>query len=803
MSPNVSVRQQAKVQRSPSGSTEAESPVASLRLHIICVVLALTAAYIFTLTEHDDHQHTFWCMFEIAVQTLLVIVATVYFRMRIRLLHDSSVLMPVLVMIVCLSLICEPIQRLIFNTGHSFEMLIMHSQCNLMLALAVCGFRLSFQRLSVIIAVFMTIFCCTVSNANGLIPLTIIVGLTVLVWLIASWWESIDRRLLRTNESQTPKWGLAAAALVPMLVVTSLGAFGSNSVTTALSGFMPSSGGSGDFDPFSRGGIKDGDALIAGNENIKSFAPLEDAPFMDSDKPSLYDVFNDTFDEPPKKRKKQQRAIALPPDLLKHIHQQMAKAKQAGREFSLLRSDSKRDKSRIRDLDTHALLYVAGRTPLHLKTEVYDLFDGTEWAPSSGERMEGITTSQLDDQHWLNIPQFGKGFEIFDGTAAHSLKSANLDGNTIPSPAHPIGISINLVNRADMYVVRDNGMIELDRKSIPSMTPINFVSRCVSRDALVANRHRPTAVRTAVKTVADLCFYLPEGQDMEKVGKLAEQITEGIPRGWMQMQAIETYLRKQCTLDRSVKLSDSDSPVADFLFERKAGPEYLFASSAVVMLRSLGYSARLVSGFYARPERYDSTKQHTPIMAEDAHVWCEASIGAGCWLTLEPSPGYHVLQPEAGFFKMILNSLYSAAAFVVDHAIIVVAALLFATLAFRQRFTIQELLLTLRWKLYSGAPSKNRALQLATLVDHRMRLAGLGRKAGTTLRRWSVRDEFQTVAEPLNRVADIADLAAFCPINQPDIDSAELDQLAKRLNFRTFKQLGKDARQQKNTSHAA
>lgn len=803
MSPNVSVRQKTTVQKSPSGPQNTEATVASLRLHIICVVLALTAAYIFTLTEHDDHQHTFWCMFEIAVQTLLVIVATVYFRIRVRVLHDSSVLMPILIMIVCLSLICEPIQRLLFNTGHSFEMLVMHSQCNLMLALAVCGFRLSFQRLSVIIAVFMTIFCCTVSNANGLIPLTIMVGLTVLVWLIASWWESIDRRLLKTSESQTPKWGLAAAALIPILAMTSLGAFGSNSVTTALSGFMPSSGGTGKFDPYSRGGVKDGDALIAGNENIKSFAPLEDAPFMDSDKPSLYDVFNDTYDEPVKRIKKQERAIALPPALLKHIHQQMAEAKQAGREFSLLRSESVKDKRRIRDLNTHALLYVAGRTPLHLKTEVYDLFDGTEWAPSSAERVEGIGSREVEDQTWVNIPQFGRGLEIFSGTATHSLKSANLDGNTIPSPAHPIGISINLVNRSDMYVVRSNGVIELDRDSIPTMTPINFVSRCVSRSELAASDNLPPTVRTNVNSVDHLCFYLPEGEDMERVRELATQITTGIPRGWLQMQAIETHLRKQYTLDRSLKLSDSDSPVADFLFETQAGPEYLFASSAVVMLRSLGYSARLVSGFYARPDRYDSTKQHTPVMADDAHVWCEASIGAGCWLTLEPSPGYEVLKPEPGFFQTILNTLYAAVAFVIHHAAIVCSALLFAAVLFVQRFTIQELLLTLRWKLSAGASSKNRALQLATLVDHRMRLAGLGRKAGTTLRRWSGKTEFESVAEPLNRVADMADLAAFSPVSQHNIDSAELDQLAKRLNFRTLKQLGKAARQPKDTSHVA
>ena len=157
MSPEVVSR---KLSRDTDGSRRAAGPrpagqqaqtVTSLRLHVVCVVLSLLAAFIFTLTEHDNHEHTFWCIFEITIQTLLVVTATIYFRMRLSLLKEASVLMPILVMVASLSLICEPIQRLFFGTGHAFEMLVMHSQCNLMLALAVCGFRMAFQRLAVLI----------------------------------------------------------------------------------------------------------------------------------------------------------------------------------------------------------------------------------------------------------------------------------------------------------------------------------------------------------------------------------------------------------------------------------------------------------------------------------------------------------------------------------------------------------------------------------------------------------------------------------------------------------------------------
>lgn len=785
-------------------SDSAGEPVfTSLRLHIICVVVCLLSAYIFTLTEHDDHQHTIWCAFEIILQTILVVVGTAYFRMRIRLLHESNVIMPLLVMIACLSLICEPFQRLLFGTGHAFEMLIMHSQCNLMLALAVCGFRMSYQRLAVIIAVFMTVFCCTISSAQGLIPLTIVFAISSICWLVASWWETVDRRLLATDQRGLPKWWLVAACL-PGVALLSSGAFGSNSVTNALRGFMPSSGGSGEYSPFSRGGVNDGDALVAGSENIKSFASIEDAPFLDSDKPSLYDVFNDTFDEPPKLNGKQQRAVALPADLMKHIHQMMAEARQAGREFSLIRNEQKSDSERIRDLQTHALFFVAGRTPLHLRMEVYELFDGVTWTPIECEDLLGLAMKKTEDRHWLNIPQPGQGFGVYSGTATHSIKIANLDGNRLPVPPHLVGVSIDKVDRADMYEAFDNGLVALRRDSIPTMTPVNFVSRCIDQRELRDSEYISIIRRNKVKTASDLCIALPVGGQIPQIRTLAEKCVAGIPRGWAQVAAVVQHLRANYAVDRTVKVSpDSVSPLGDFLFETKCGPEYLFAGSAAVMLRSLGYSTRLVSGFYAHPEKYDERSQHTPVHAADAHFWCEVSIGANTWLTIEPSPGYHVLTPPAGVLEQFILLLKSLWLFALQNIVRLALVIAAVVIVFVNRAILQDVLLTLRWKLNSRASLKRRAIQLAVLVDHRLRLAGLERKSGTTLRRWSGHAALESVRDTIIRVADVADQAAFSPVFDSQFEGEELNVLASGLSLRQLIRLQKKTGQAPDAAQVA
>ncbi len=784
-------KQKAASHRNVTARSDAEhgTPTTSLRLHSICIATILIAASIFSLTEHDDHQHTFWCAFEIIVQTLLVIVGTIFFRTRLKLLHDASVVQPILVMVVTLTLLCEPFQRFFLEHGHPIEILVMHSQSNLMLALAVCGFRITFQRLAMLIAVFLTIFSCTVSNATGVLPLTILFAIGCLVWLVASWWETVDRRLMSSERRQGPLLWLATGVGAPLLLLLTTAAFGANTVTTALQGFMPSSGGTGQFDPFSRGGVKDGDALVAGNENIKGFAPLDDAPFLDSDKPSLYDLFNDMFDEPPKKIKDQQRAIALPPELLKHIHQKMAEAKQAGREFSVLRTNATADKKHIHDLDTHAMFYVAGQVPARFRMEVYEHFDGLTWFPLDGEpEPKPIRSSMkmIGDRPWLSLPLPGRGFEIYSGSETHAVKVANLDGNVIPAPPQVVGVSIDHVDREDMYSVSATNLVSLQRKSVPAMTSIHVTSEYVDRTLLPENSHTSLVFRSN-----DVTNQMPDDASSERIRHLAEQWTAGISRGWLQVEAIETELRKSYQVDRNVRPSeDSESPVADFLFKSKRGPEYLFASSAACLLRSLGYSTRLVSGFYAHSKNYDTRKHHTAVMAADAHFWCEVFIGSDTWIAIEPSPGYELPGPPPGLIDRLLQTAHLAWLAAVANAVPLVVAALLTILLVAYSRSIRERLLTWHWRWFGNGTPQQRAVSLAALVDYRLLLAGQPRPAGTTLLRWSRRAELQEVRHLLQQLAASADASRFNSATSADSVIAsdnELRSLERQLNVKALR----------------
>ena len=64
-----------------------------------------------------------------------------------------------------------------------------------------------------------------------------------------------------------------------------------------------------------------------------------------------------------------------------------------------------------------------------------------------------------------------------------------------------------------------------------------------------------------------------------------------------------------------------------------------------------------MSGFYAKPNRYDARTGLTPILSEDVHCWAEVLVQRDYWVTIEPSPGYAVLLPPLSLAERIAQIL--------------------------------------------------------------------------------------------------------------------------------------------------
>lgn len=84
-------------------------------------------------------------------------------------------------------------------------------------------------------------------------------------------------------------------------------------------------------------------------------------------------------------------------------------------------------------------------------------------------------------------------------------------------------------------------------------------------------------------------------------------------------------------------VQDGENEIETFLFERKTGYCTHFASSAVMILRTLGIPARLAQGYMISGYRVNANKK-TSVRDNNAHAWVELYIDGTGWVPVDFTP---------------------------------------------------------------------------------------------------------------------------------------------------------------------
>jgi transglutaminase-like putative cysteine protease len=102
---------------------------------------------------------------------------------------------------------------------------------------------------------------------------------------------------------------------------------------------------------------------------------------------------------------------------------------------------------------------------------------------------------------------------------------------------------------------------------------------------------------------------------------------------------IENYLRTHYPYSLEIGTVDPTiDPTEDFLYNRqkKGGHCEYFASAMVMMARSLGLDARMVTGYHGG--EFNSVGGYYLVRQRDAHAWVEVYVPAHGWQRFDPSP---------------------------------------------------------------------------------------------------------------------------------------------------------------------
>lgn len=144
-----------------------------------------------------------------------------------------------------------------------------------------------------------------------------------------------------------------------------------------------------------------------------------------------------------------------------------------------------------------------------------------------------------------------------------------------------------------------------------------------------------------------LCLQLPREVDRARLRTLASEVVaragaEGGPPS-RAARALEAYLAARYEYTTVSERTPGTEPIEDFLFVRRAGHCELFASAHVLLLRTLGIPARLITGL--RGGELSEWTHSYVVRQSNAHAWVEARTERG-WERFDPTPADPA--PETG-----------------------------------------------------------------------------------------------------------------------------------------------------------
>lgn len=243
---------------------------------------------------------------------------------------------------------------------------------------------------------------------------------------------------------------------------------------------------------------------------------------------------------------------------------------------------------------------------MRFKAASYDLYQEGTWrrSPVRGnvQRVQGFRfqLSPLRPSHWATI-------------WLQPLRSSSL----------PLPVEATLVEpRARSLQIDEGGAV-----SLPT-TPSEVVEYRVG-----------LARRSAVLTGAPPAGPSDPSLDLRgvtpRIAALAARVMGDGPAA-ERARRLEDHLTESYTYTLNFVGRSTENPLEDFLFRYRSGQCEYFASAMVLMLRSQGVPARLVTGFLGG--EYNPFEGYYIVRENNAHAWVEAYLPGEGWRIFDPTP---------------------------------------------------------------------------------------------------------------------------------------------------------------------
>lgn len=256
-------------------------------------------------------------------------------------------------------------------------------------------------------------------------------------------------------------------------------------------------------------------------------------------------------------------------------------------------------------------------TPLRWRGVSFDYYDGSSWS--------------LSDDSVYSVRRFGDSFQIAPPPPFGMLTEQNFFLEPLTLSTVFAAPRANWV-RGLPTLERDSGDgLWTQAQAAQRLTYTVYSTTWPLSDAALAadsSRMYPPEIRRRY-------LQLPALRD-RRVDALAAEIAEGAATPLEIARRIEQHLQTSYGYTLNLRRTDDGDPIADFLFNVRAGHCEYFASAMTIMLRSRRIPARLVNGF--QMGEYSDVAGAFTVRQSDAHSWVEVFFPQHGWVAFDPTP---------------------------------------------------------------------------------------------------------------------------------------------------------------------
>jgi hypothetical protein len=282
--------------------------------------------------------------------------------------------------------------------------------------------------------------------------------------------------------------------------------------------------------------------------------------------------------------------------------------------------------------DSPYLIYVSsGSRPDSFRLYTLTDFDGASWSYEAPEPTNIPAGARL---LWPeSVSGWSESERVRIDVSVLSLSETQLP---IPTSPRTIEVEGNWTYDAESdSVVGDNETTRNLQYAIVTNNSFHTAEILRGTDALLAE--------DPVLDVTDPIYLdIPPAVDLASIRGVAEGLIEGKTTRYDKALAIQNYLRNPSIFTYTTSVDSAPGDAVSAFLESKKGYCLQFATTMVVLLRSIGIPARMGYGFLAG--EYDGSNGYV-IRGKDAHVWPEVYFAGHGWVRFEPTPSVQTGAP--------------------------------------------------------------------------------------------------------------------------------------------------------------